>query len=350
MSQLSDVGGDAGIREGLVAWARGDLDALERVLDPAVTLRAVRPGPWDCENRDQVMCLLRRRAAERPGEPSPAIDVQRLDGSTFRVSGTGGGDAFWTLVTLAGGKVISMQQFSTDPVGPKADAAVAAIRSGDVTALAQVVSEYPELARAPVPGYQGRTLLHIATDWPGYLPNGPEVVRVLIAHGADPNHRGRNGKDGETPLHWAASSDDADVARALLDGGADAEAPDGSIGTPLDNAVGYGCWRVAELLAARGARIDKLWHAAALGRLDRLETLLSSSPDQDQISQAFWHACSAFQRRAAERLLDAGADLTWTPDYAEGSPLDAARGKSTSQQNIIEWLQERGATAAKSAG
>jgi ankyrin repeat protein len=121
---------------------------------------------------------------------------------------------------------------------PNADVAVAAIRSGDVDALARVLNEAPDLARVPVPGHRGRTLLHIATDWPGYLPNGPRVVRVLIERGADPNHRGEDGIGGETPLHWAASSDDADVAQALLDGGADAEAPNGSIGTPLDNALG----------------------------------------------------------------------------------------------------------------
>jgi hypothetical protein len=68
------------------------------------------------------------------------------------------------------------------------------------------------------------------------------------------------------------------TSHALLDGGADAEAPDGSLGTPLDNAIGYGCWHAAELLATTGVRIDRLWHAAALGRLDRLETLLASSP------------------------------------------------------------------------
>jgi hypothetical protein len=43
----------------------------------------------------------------------------------------------------------------------------------------------------------------------------------------------------ETPLHYAASSDDLEVAEALIDGGADLEVPGGSIGTPLDNAVGY---------------------------------------------------------------------------------------------------------------
>ena len=242
-----------------------------------------------------------------------------------------------------------MQQISTESADPNAEAAVAAIRSGDVAALVQVLTEHPDLARTPVPGYRGRTLLHIATDWPGYLPNGPAVVTALIEQGADPNHRDGDGSDGETPLHWAASSDDMDVARALLDGGADAEAPDGSIGSPLDNAIGYGCWHVARLLAARGVRIDKLWHAAALGILDRIETLLASNPDQHQISQAFWHACAASQRRAAERLLAAGADLDWTPAYAQGTPLDAASGKSTRQENVMEWLLTQGAKSANVA-
>ena len=222
---------------------------------------------------------------------------------------------------------------------------MAAIRSGNVEALTRVLTDAPELARLPVPGYQGRTLLHVATDWPGYLPNGPRMVRVLIEHGADPNHRGGDGKDGETPLHWAASSDDEDVALALLEGGADIEAPDGSIGTPLDNAVGYGCWHVAELLARKGARVDSSWHAGALGRLDRIEELLRAGCGEAEISQAFWHACAASQRRAAERLLQAGADLNWTPDYADGTPLDAASGKSTRQENVVEWLTAQGANS-----
>lgn len=59
------------------------------------------------------------------------------------------------------------------------------------------------------------------------------------------------------------------------------------IGTPLDNAVGYGCWHVARLLAARGARVDRLWHAASLGMLDRLEDLLAlGGPLADWIVRA----------------------------------------------------------------
>jgi uncharacterized protein len=347
---MSEIDGDTPIREGLAAWARGDLDGLERVLDPAVTLKAVQPGPWDCDDRDQVMKLLRQRQGQRRSERPADVDVRRVDESTFLVSGLGGDREVATVVKVGNGKVVSMQQMPTDSTGANAEAAVAAIRSGDFSALAQTLAAAPELAGVAVPGYRGRTLLHIATDWPGYLPNGPQIVRVLIERGADPNHRGSKGEGGETPLHWAASTDDVDVARALLDGGADVEAPNGSIGTPLDNAVGYGCFQVAGLLADRGARIEKLWHAAALGKLDVLETLLAAQPDQDQISQAFWHACAASQRRAAERLLAAGADLNWTPDYADGTPLDAATARSTRQDNVIEWLVEQGATSANRAG
>nr|WP_225320503.1 ankyrin repeat domain-containing protein [Streptomyces luteolifulvus] len=165
-----------------------------------------------------------------------------------------------------------------------------------------------------------------------------------MAAGADPN---AHGPGGESPLHWAAGSDDADVAAALIDSGADLEAPHGSIGTPLDNAVGYACWHVAALLAARGARVDKLWHAAALGLLDRLQQLIDTAePTSDEVSQAFWHACCAGQRRAAEHLLVLGADLNRVPDHAEGTPLDAARGRSTRRDNVIGWLDELGARSA----
>ncbi|HBW20021.1 MAG: ankyrin repeat domain-containing protein [Streptosporangiaceae bacterium] len=228
-------------------------------------------------------------------------------------------------------------------------AAIAAIREGDVPALARLIEAEPGLAASRLNGIAGgRTPLHIVCDWPGYFPSGPAVVELLIGAGADPSARSTDDEHGETPLHWAASSDDVDVARALIDGGADLETPDGSIGTPLDNAVGYGCWHVARLLAHRGAGVDKLWHAAALGMLDRLEDLLAKGPDQEQVSQAFWHACDGGQRRAAERLLGAGADLGWVPDYAEGTALDTATGPGTREQNVIEWLRSMGAPSARS--
>ena len=67
-------------------------------------------------------------------------------------------------------------------------------------------------------------------------------------------------------MHGPASSDDVDALDALLDAGADIEAPGAVIagGTPLDDAVGFGQWNAARRLVERGAQ-TAVWHAAALG-------------------------------------------------------------------------------------
>src|SRR5712692_5494171 len=232
-------------------------------------------------------------------------------------------------------------------------ALVEAIHTGDVAAVRRFLDENPGLASARLGGDQGaRTPLHVVTDWPGYFPNGPVVVRMLIEAGADPDARNPGKRYAETPLHWAASSDDVNVASALIDGGADLEAPDGSIGTPLGNAVGYACWHVARLLVARGAKVNVLWHAAALGMISRIEELLSArpAPGPEELSQAFWHACAGGQRRAAEYLLMRGADLNWVPDYAKGTPLDAASGLGTQQEALLSWLHTQGARSSEQSG
>jgi hypothetical protein len=83
----------------------------------------------------------------------------------------------------------------------------------------------------------------------------------------------------------------------------------------------------------------------------RLEELLTERTAAiDEISQAFWHACAGGERRAAEYLLALGADLNWVPDYAKGTPLDAAGSHDTRRNNVISWLQEQGAASAEGRG
>ena len=132
------------------------------------------------------------------------------------------------------------------------------IHGGDLDALRRLLTERPDLATVRMIGRHGveggwRTPLHAATDWPGYFPAAPAAVGLLLEAGADPNDD-TGGGCPESPLHWAASTDDVDVAATLIDGGAALETPGGSIGTPLDNAIGYSCWHVARLLVARGPR------------------------------------------------------------------------------------------------
>jgi hypothetical protein len=227
-----------------------------------------------------------------------------------------------------------------------------AIQAGDLVQLDQLLVDNPGLARARIERKNGtsHTLLHLATDWPGYFPHGPAMVKVLIAGGADPDAPIRGGRHAETPLHWAASSDDVKVAAALLDGGADIEAVGASIagGTPLDNAVGYGCWRVARLLVERGAQVPKLWQAAGLGMLAHVERLLTAPPQPmaSEINDAFWQACAGGHRRTAEYLLARGADPNWIPWCAKQSPLGIASSLDTGRQALLGWLREIGATSA----
>jgi hypothetical protein len=227
-----------------------------------------------------------------------------------------------------------------DSQDPAALAAVHAIRTGATASLASLLSQHPGLASEAIHGT--RRPLHVVTDWPGYFPAGPATVRLLIEAGASPN-ADTGGDRPETPLHWAASSDDADVAEALISGGAHLETPGGSIGTPLDNAVGYGCWNVARLLVQRGARLDKLWHAAALGITPRVGELLAATPapSPDDITEAFWQACHGGQRRAAELLLASGADPDGTPGYSDQSAAEAAAELSTQRENLVTWLHDR---------
>lgn len=221
----------------------------------------------------------------------------------------------------------------------KAIAAVQAIQSGDTEALERILTEAPDLVKARIDGH--RSLLHIATDWPGHFPNNVASIVALLDHGADVN-AAFSGRHSETPLHWAASSDDVAVIDALLDGGADIEARGGVIGggTPLADAVAFGQWEAARRLVERGARTSP-WQAAALGLMSRVQEYFETDPEPApvEVTNAFWCACHGGQRAAAEYLLGKGADLNWV-GYDGLTPAGAA---SRSQaEDVVEWLRSLG--------
>ena len=89
-------------------------------------------------------------------------------------------------------------------------------------------------------------------------------------------------------------------------------------GSPLDDAVGYGCREVARL---------------------------------QQLTDAFWQACHGGRRRIAEHLLALGAELNGTPSWGDGTPLDVAGSLGTGRESLLTWLKEQGATKTpKDAG
>lgn len=236
---------------------------------------------------------------------------------------------------------------------PVAIAVTTAIRTGDLSVLKRLLSENPGVAMARIVDpscRRSRTLLHVATDWPGHFPLGAATVAALIEAGADVNAP-FIGPHAETPLHWAASSNDVAVLDALIDAGADVDATGGVIGggTPLGDATAFGQWETAHRLIERGARVT-FWDAATLGLMDRVEEFFErdAPPSTADVSDAFWGACHGGQQRAAEYLLSRGADVNRLPGWDDLTPLDAAhRGGA---EDLVLWLRAQGGKLVEELG
>ena len=237
---------------------------------------------------------------------------------------------------------------------PLAVAVTNAIRFGDLATLTGLLAEHPDLARARVhhaPSGTSRALLHIASDWPGHYPAAAATVAALVRAGADVDARFEGGLHSETPLHWAASSDDVAVLDALLDAGADIDARGAVIGdgTPLADATAFGQWYAAQRLVERGARAT-LWEAAALGLDDRVAEHFTDGdgdgggdPSPEDVTHAFWAACHGGRRTTAEYLRERGADVNRV-GHDNLTPLDAAARSGAHE--LVEWLRENGAVSA----
>ena len=184
-------------------------------------------------------------------------------------------------------------------------------------------------------------MLHVVTDWPGHVPEAGAKIAALVAAGADVNAR-FTGPHTETPLHWAASSDDVEALDALLDAGADIEA-DGAViagGTPMADAVAFGQWNAARRLLERGARTN-LWQAAALGltrprprrarRRPRPRRRTSTTRCGAPHTAANAKPPNCFSNAAPTRP---GSDTTASPPRAAAERSDA--------HELAAWLREAG--------
>jgi uncharacterized protein len=217
------------------------------------------------------------------------------------------------------------------------------VRRGDVDALVALLAEHPALATERF-GDEGmsRAALHVATDWPGHFPRVGDTIAVLVSAGADVDAR-FVGPHRETPLHWAASSDDIAAIDALVAAGADPEADGGVLtgGPPLDDAIVFAQYAAAHRLVSHGARTS-FWHEAPLGDVARVRGALAAGVDAAEITNAAWHAARAGQLSTLELLVDADADLT-TVLWDDRTILDA--GIVGGVEAVVQFLRARGASS-----
>lgn len=232
---------------------------------------------------------------------------------------------------------------------PLVQAFTDAVQRGDVDALVAMLAEHPALATERFGDEQmSRAALHVATDWPAHFPRVADTIAVLVAAGADVDAR-FVGRHRETPLHWAASSDDVAAIDALVAAGADLEADGGVLtgGPPLDDAIVFAQYAAAHRLVAHGATTS-FWHDAPLGDATRVRAALASDAasdavaaiDAEEITNAAWHAARAARLATLELLVDAGADLTAVL-WEDRTILDA--GVVGGDDAVVRFLRERGA-------
>src|SRR2546428_592806 len=141
--------------------------------------------------------------------------------------------------------------------------AIAAITSGDLEGLKELISKDPSLATSRSSKSHPTLLQCLALDAVD-VPNKVGMAKVLIDAGAEING----------PLGAAACIDNVEIAALLLDRGAAINGR--SSWSPLEEALYWDKQGVIDLLIKRGASIHNLRIASALGRIDLIESFFRS--------------------------------------------------------------------------
>ncbi len=229
-------------------------------------------------------------------------------------------------------------------VAPAAAGIHAAAEKGDLESVRALVAADPRAVNDTV-WAMARTPLHVAIRG-----RQVEVARYLIEHGADVSARDR---DGVSVLSTAALFGLADVATALMDRGADVgEDVDHRGQGPLQMAASRGHAEVISLLVARGAPVDgrhpegvtPLDWAAFRGHLAAAQVLLDAGADPNAPSRVDWAptpmlgALCGAGCEMVQLLLDHGGDPNAaTPQGVSALRLAIERGDSS----VVELLLAR---------
>jgi len=152
------------------------------------------------------------------------------------------------------------------------------------------------------------------------------LVEQALQNGADVNDN--SGRGAQTPLHKAAIGGHVDVARVLLDAGADIRATDFSGYTPLHRACDNGHLDVVRVLLEAGAD----GHAA-----DN-----DTDNDEKEDSTPLHRACDNGHLDVVRVLFEAGADLHAADNWRR-TPLHVAC--MSGQFDVVRFLLDAGALA-----
>jgi ankyrin repeat protein len=218
-----------------------------------------------------------------------------------------------------------------------------ALEDADVERLRALLDEHPELVRQR--GTNGNDLFGMAGDL--------ELARLLLERGAEVD---RGNDYGWTKLHQAGYGNDRELAELLLAAGARTDlSARGDGGTPLVVALFWGHREVVDLL---GREPRNLRVAAGLGLVELIDELAGtpaagahrafyrphggfpawqpSDDRQEILDEALVWAAKSGRTEAIERLVRLGADPNADP--YRGTPLAwaAANGRDAAIRALVE--------------
>lgn len=165
----------------------------------------------------------------------------------------------------------------------------------------------------------------------------PDIAKLLLDRGANVN---LSGSQNGTPIMCAVERGNLELVKVLLEGGADLTAPENA--TILDWTMSEGLDDIARLLLQRGARVS-IFYATYSKDLARVASLLDANPKLCNADRGDWTPLHiAAERNATEvakLLIAKGANVNaHYPGYA---PLNAAARTGSKAAAVL--LLERGA-------
>jgi ankyrin repeat protein len=337
------------------AWARQWLESLAALTDSATTDASPKTA-------DRIRRLYRK-------EIDREVDQIERDA---RASGLLPDDAT-TACSLADAQLfiarlhdfVSWPRFSAhiealaraDSPDAEFESAADAVVAGDIATLRRMLEANPNLVRARSARDHAATLLHyIAANghegWRQKTPkNAVEVARLLLDAGAVPDALAHMyGGDATTmdmlvsSVHPHAAGVQVALVDVLIDYGASVNGVEDN-GSPLMTAFRFHYPLAAEALAKRGARVDNVITAAALGMADLVDAFVTDSgalrPDvplaqvrwprlprdpKVHLAHALTWAATWGRRDVVELLLEKGVDPAGKDDDATALHFAVAHG------------------------